>query len=408
MHALIHKPTRGLVMVRNEPSAAALLAQLQSAFDSFKSRNEGRISELQAGLEEMNSSIAALKIGGAGASDGDGFAPKSSRRRAVQNLGTFARSGRAEDLTSGFKVSASMSGSSGPDGGYLVPEELGAEIMVLQRNSSVMRRLARVVQTNSATFKQIVATSGVDSGWVGEKQSRPETDGNSFAALEYPAMEVYANPAVTQSLLDDSAYDLGAFITTEIGDAFTEKEGAAFISGDGIGKPRGFLSYDTSSVSDKAGTRPFGTLQYIASGQASTLATEDPGDQLIDVVYSLKAKYRQNATWLMNSTTAAVVRKFKDDQDNYLWVEGIQAGQPNRLLGYPVEIDEDMSDIGTNAYPIAFGDWNRGYLITDRVGVRIVRDALTNKPYVHFYATKRVGGGLLDSNAIKLLKCASS
>jgi HK97 family phage major capsid protein len=406
MHALLNRPTRGIVAVRNNgPELTAIINQLDSGFQAFKDRHDRRLSQVEAALDEINSGVAALRVGGSGEG-----APISaaSRRRAIQNLGKFARTGRPEDLREGFQVNASMSSDNDTNGGYTVPEELSGELLTIQRNDSVMRRLARVVQTSSGTFKQPMSLAGMDSGWVGERQSRAETDASTLAMLEYPAMEIYANPAITQSLLDDSAYDLGAYIASEIGDEFTAQEGAAFISGNGVNKPRGFLSYDTSAVADKTGTRPFGTIQYIATGQASTLATEDPGDQLIDVVYALKAKHRQNATWLMNSTTAALVRKFKDDQDNYLWVEGIQAGQPDRLLGYPVEIDEDMSDIGTNAYPIAFGDWKRGYLIADRVGIRILRDNLTNKPFVHFYATKRVGGGLLDSNAIKLLKCASS
>lgn len=405
MHALINHRNRGLVAVRaNSPEAIRLLNEMNAAFSAFKSKNDDRIEAIQRGLDELGARQASMLVGG----DAGNIGNSAGRRQSINNLGTFARSGRVEDLVNGLQVNNSMSSSSGPDGGYTVPRELSDTLMTLQRNDSVMRRLARVVTSNSAVFEQPIATTGIASGWVGEKESRPETTGNTFSVLEYPSMEVYANPAVTQRLLDDSAYDLGTFISAEISTAFNEKEGDAFIVGDGIAKPRGFLSYDVTSTADA--TRPFGTLQYKATGVAAALSdgSNNGMDALIGMVYALKAKYRQNATWLMNSTTAAQVRKFKDSMGRYLWVDSLVQGQPSTLLGYPVEIDESMSDVGANAFPIAFGDFNRGYLIVDRTGVRLLRDALTNKPYVHFYTTKRVGGGLLDSNAIKLLKCATS
>lgn len=407
MHALINNRTRGLIVARNNASPAAVLSEMTAAFADFRTRNDGKIAGLQQGLDDMNAALSALKIGGSNGGDSP-IASRAARQRAVQNLGKFGRTGRVEDLTTGLTVNAAMSTDNGPNGGYTVPEELSDELLTVQRNDSAMRRLARVVKTNSSVFTQPISISGVASGWVGEKESRPETATNTLAALEFPAMELYANPAITQNLLDDSAYDLGGFIASEIGDAFTEKEGSAFISGDGVAKPRGFLSYDIVSTADAA--RAFGKLQYTPSGVAGALSdgSNNGGDALITLLYSLKAKYRRNASWLMNSTTAAVIRKLKDTNGRYLWADSLVLGQPASLLGYPVEIDEDMSDIGANAYPVAFGDFKRGYLITDRVGMRILRDPLTNKPYVHFYATKRVGGGVLDSNAIKLLKVATS
>lgn len=405
MHAL-HNRIRGLVAAFNTPpvGAAAMLAEMQRRVDDFINRHA-------EAMDNVNTQIAALKLGGVGG-DGSIESRSAGARRAVQNLGKFGRTGRAEDLVEGFNINNAMSIDSDPNGGFTVPDELSSEILKVQRNDSAMRRLARVVSTRSTSFKQPMSVGGTDSGWVGEKQTRSETNTSDIALIDVPAGEIYANPAITRNLLDDSAYDLGAFIVGEIGDEFTAQEGAAFISGNGINKPRGFLDYDAVSTADAS--RAFGKLQYVATGDANGFIALDvnaghfPGDCLIDLVYALKAKYRQNGTWLMNSATAAKVRKFKDGEGRYLWVDGLAAGQPDRLLGYPVEIDEDMSDTGANAYPIAFGDWQRGYLITDRVGVRILRDELTHKPFIHFYTTKRVGGGLLDSNAIKLLKCAAS
>ncbi len=396
-----HSRIRGLTAApRNDTDPARLVAQINDAFASFRQRNDARLEGIEAAVNQMHANVAGLRVGGAGDAE-----PSARGNQAVRNLGRFARTGKVEDLTAGFEVNASMSSDSGPDGGYLAPTELSTTIERVQKNDSVMRRLARVIQSSGATFKQPMSLGGVESGWVGERESRPETDGDTLAMLEYPAFEVYANPAVTQNLLNDAAFDLGAHLSTEIAEAFTAKEGAAFITGSGVNQPRGILSYTTAATADAS--RTFGVLQHVVTGEAADLIAEDPGDPLINLVYSLKAKYRQNATWLMNSTVAAKVRKFKADDDTYLWQPSLQAGQPDRLLGYPVEIDEDMSDVGANAYPIAFGDFRRGYLIVDRIGMTLLRDPYTNRPYVHFYATKRVGGGLLDSNAIKLLKCST-
>lgn len=380
-----------------------LLAELQTSVAQFMAKHGGDVRKLERAVDDINASLAAMKVGGAAGSAPD---MPASRTKALKALGKFGRTGVGSDLTEGLTVNAAMGTDSGPDGGYLVGEEISKEIMRVQRNDSVMRRLARVVTTTKSDFQQPFSKNNIASGWVGERDARPQTDGPDLALIDVPAGEVYANPAVTQRLIDDADYNLGDFIATEISDAFTAQEGSAFLTGDGIKKPRGFLTYDIVSTADA--TREFGKIQYKPSGGASDFASEDPADYLIDLVFSLKAKHRRNATWLMNSLTLAKIAKFKDDQDQYIYQRSLVEGTPDRLLGYPIEIDEDMPDTGSNTYPVAFGDWQRGYLITDRTGMRILRDPYTNKPYVMFYATKRVGGGLLDSNAIKVLKCATS
>lgn len=398
---------RGLMAAHANGNPNAILAELTTAFNSFKDKQHGEVRSLQTAVDELNASVAALKIGGGGGSEPG---QTSGARAALRNLGEFGRTGNPDALTRGFQVNNAMSTDSSPDGGYLAPNELSAEIMRIQRNDSAMRRISRVIMTNSAAFKQPVSTGRMASGWVGEREARPETDAATLHLITVHSGEVYANPAVTQNLIDDSAYNLGEYIATEISEEFTAQEGSAFINGDGINKPRGFLTYE--AVSDVDDSREFGKLQYVPTGVAAALSdsTHNGADALIDLTYALKAKHRRNANWLMNSKTAAIVRKFKTigDTETYLWAQSIAAGQPNQLLGFPVEIDEDMPDIEADAFPIAFGDFQRGYIIADRTGVRILRDPFTAKPYVHFYSTKRVGGALLDSNAIKLLKVAAT
>ena len=403
---------RGIIAVRadgDRQGVSRVLAELQAGFEGFKAQHNSRVDGLERGLEDvsravddMSRGMAAIQVGPHGGSD----PRRRDSAKALVSLGDFARTGDISALGGGMKVNAAMKTGSGPDGGFTVPEELAGEIVSVQKNTSAMRQLARVITTTAGTFEQPVNRGGAGSGWTNEGAARPETDHPTLALIEVSAMEVYANVAVTQTLLDDSAYNIGSFVTDEIADQFNTEEGGAYLNGDGVSKPRGFLTHTITTEADAA--RAFGTLQYVPSGGAAGFAASNPGDALIDLAFKLRGKYRQNGRWLMNSATMATVSKFKDGQGNYLWSRSMAAGMPDLLLGYPVFTDEDMPDVAANTYPIAFGDWQRGYLITDRMGVRILRDPYTNKPFVMFYATKRVGGSIIDSNAIKLLKIAAS
>jgi HK97 family phage major capsid protein len=215
------------------------------------------------------------------------------------------------------------------------------------------------------------------------------------------AGEIYANPAITANLLDDADFDMAAWLALQLADEFAKQEGPAYIAGDGVNKPNGLLTYATGGTA--AALHPGGAIEVINSGAAATVVP----DGLIDFVYKLSAPYRQGASWLMASTTAAAIRKLKDGQDNYLWEPNYTKDGTDTLLGYPVEIDENMPAIAAGAIPIAFGNFKRGYIINDRQGTRILRDPYTNKPYVNFYTTKRVGGGLQDPNAFKLMKISA-
>ena len=295
----------------------------------------------------------------------------------------------------------SVTGAVPADGGYAVPREIDAVISAQLKKLSPIRAIAQVVQTGTAGYRKLITNGGTSSGWVSETAARPMTATPIFTEIAPPSGELYANPAASQAMLDDAAFDLEAWLASEIAAEFARAEGAAFINGTGTNQPRGFLGAPTAATGDAS--RPFGTLQFTGSGNATGFDTS-PEIKLIDLVHSLKPGHRQGATWVMNSATLASVRKLKAADGSFLWQPGLMEGQPNRLLGYPVVEAEDMPDIGAGAYPIAFGNFRAGYLIAERSATAILRDPFTNKPFVHFYATKRIGGQVLDSDAIKLLK----
>ena len=287
-------------------------------------------------------------------------------------------------------------------GGLAVPLEIDAVIDRVLRAASPIRAVAQVVDVGSANYRKLITTSGVISGWVAETAARPETETPDFAEISPPMGELYANPAASQAMLDDAAFDVEAWLGEEIGREFARAEGVAFVTGDGINKPRGFLSAPNSSAADA--TRPFGTLQHVTSGAAGNFAATNPGDRLIDLVHALATPYRQGAVWVMNAATLGRVRKLKASDGNFLWAPALSAEQPQTLLGYPVVEVDAMPDVAADSLAIAFGNFQAGYLIAQRRETVVLRDPYSNKPYVHFYATKRVGGAVIDSRAIKLMR----
>ncbi|WP_099865121.1 phage major capsid protein [Pararhizobium haloflavum] len=317
-------------------------------------------------------------------------------------FGAYIRKGQETGLR---QIEAkAMSYGSDPDGGFLVPEEIDTEIGRRLGELSPIRSIATVRQVTGAVLKKPFAVSGMAVGWVGETDQRPETATGQLAELSFPTMELYAMPAATASLLEDSAVDIDAWITAEVEIAFAEQEGAAFVAGDGVNKPRGFLDYPSVMENDWT----WGSLGHIATGTDGNFDPAEPSDVLVETVYALKAGYRQNASFVMNRKTQAAIRKIKDADGNYVWQPPASAGQRAALMGFPVVEAEDMPDIGADATPIAFGDFRRGYLVVDRTGVRVLRDPYSAKPYVLFYTTKRVGGGVQDFDAIKLVKFAAT
>ena len=313
---------------------------------------------------------------------------------ADPGFGRFVRAGTP------FETKA-LSGAEGPSGGYAVPQEIDAAIDTVLKTASPIRAIATVVRVGSAGYRKLVTTGGTASGWAAEAEARGDTDTPVFAEI-VPAMgDLWANPSATQAMLDDAAFDVEAWLAGEIASEFAKAEGAAFVNGSGVNRPRGFLQAPTAATRD--GVRAFGTLQHVATGVAGNFGA-NPADQLIDLVHALAGPYRQGATWVMNAATLARIRKLKTADGAFLWTPGIGAGSPATLLGYPVVEAEDMPDIAAGACAIAFGNFARGYLIAERSETQILRDPFSNKPFVSFYASKRVGGCVNDSQAIKLMK----
>jgi HK97 family phage major capsid protein len=355
----------------------------EKAIDTLR----GDVDEVKTRLDRVGRAAARPVLGGAAASSPEvkGF------------VDGYLRYGRETEWKS-------ISGASPSEGGYAVPREIDAMIAARLRDISPIRTIAQVVQTGSAGYRKLITTGGTASGWVSETAARPGTATPNFAEIAPPSGELYANPAASQAMLDDVAFDLESWLADEIAMEFARAEGAAFVNGTGVNQPRGFLGAPTSAADDAS--RAFGTLQFLASGDADGFDAA-PELKLIDLVHALKAGHRQGANWVMNSATLAQVRKFKTADGSFLWQPGIAAGQPDRLLGYPVVEAEDMPDVAADAFPIAFGNFRAGYLIAERSATTILRDPFTNKPFVHFYATRRIGGQVLDSDAIKLLKIAA-
>ncbi len=293
---------------------------------------------------------------------------------------------------------------SNTDGGYLVPPEVETQIGQRLTAISPIRAIAGVRTISGNVYKKPFMTAGPAVGWVGETDARTQTASPTLDELTFPAMELYAQPAATATLLEDSAVNIDQWIAQEVEQVFAAQEGTAFVSGDGSNKPKGFLAY--TAVDNDSWT--WGDIGYVPSGSAGAFPASNPSDRMVDLIYAVNAGYRQNAVFVMNRKTQSAIRKFKDTAGNYLWQPPAAAGGRASLMTFTVIESEDMPDIAANSLSIAFGDFNRGYLVVDRAGVSVLRDPYTAKPYVLFYTTKRVGGGVQDFDAIKLMKFAAS
>ncbi len=401
----------------------AAFDEFMEAFEAFKDVNDRRLGEIEQKLTSDVVTRDKLDRINRAMDDQKKVMDQLVLKKARPQLGSF-RSGRDELSPEAVEHKAAfdayvrrgdeaglreleakaMSVGVGADGGYLVPDETDSEIGRRISVVSPMRALSTVRTVSTAVLKKPFATTGLATGWVAETAARPQTNAPQLAELSFPTMELYAMPAATQALLDDAAVDIEAWIAGEVDIVFAEQEGDAFIRGDGINKPKGFLSY--AAVADSAWT--WGNLGYIATGAAGAWKSTGPADTLVDLIYALKAGHRQNGTFMLNRKVQADIRKFKDADGNYMWRPPASAGQAATLMGFPVAEAEEMPDVAAGSLSIAFGDFRSGYLVVDRAGVRILRDPYSAKPYVLFYTTKRVGGGVQNFEAIKLVKFAVS
>lgn len=326
--------------------------------------------------------------------------PASSVARSA-----FAEQYLRKGLDAGLETKKFSVGTSS-EGGFAVPREIDERIETTLKSISPIRSIANVVKIGSSFYRKLVATGGFASGWVAETAGRPETATPVFNEIAPPMGELYANPAATQALLDDAMFDVEAWLASEIAIEFARAEGVAFVSGTGIDQPKGFLTYPVAATPDAS--RPFGTLQYVPSGAAGAFVATNPADRLVDLVHSLRAPYRQGAVWVMNSNTLSTIRKFKDQAGAFIWQPALAADRPATLLGYPVVEAEAMPDIAANSLSIAFGQFGSAYTIAERGETSVLRDPYSNKPYVHFYATRRVGGALVNSEALKVMRFSAS
>lgn len=299
-----------------------------------------------------------------------------------------------------------MSAGSDPDGGYLLPTPTVGRMVKKLYEQSVMRQVANVLTISTDALEGIVDNDEADAGWVSEIGDRPDTDTPQLGKYRIEAHEMYAQPKVTQKLIDDAATDVEAWLAEKIADKFGRVEGNAFVTGNGVGKPKGLFAYSTAATGDDV--RAWGTFEHILTGANGDFHTTK-ADPLQDLLGAFKDQYLQNASFLMRREVRTKIRKLKEaTSDRYLWEPGLQMGQPDRLLGYPVRIDQYIPTIATGSLSLAFGDFREAYTIVDRIGVRTLRDPYTAKPYVRFYSTKRTGGGAINTEAVKFLKFAAA
>lgn len=405
--------------VETKSAGDDILADLNRAFSAFKETNDERLTQLEnrfgadvvteeklaridhalddtkSRLDRLALEMSRPRIGGKLVDDHSGREHKSA-------FNHYMRSGEA----SGLKAleAKALSRGSGADGGYLVPLPTERDVLRRLAKFSPIRAISSVREISGASLRRAFSTTGPAAGWVAEADPRPQTNNQQLADMTFPAMELYAMPAATQALLDDAVVDIEQWIAEEVQTAFAEQEGAAFVAGDGVNKPKGFLSYTT--VADASWI--WGNIGYVLTGAAGAFAASDPSDALVNLVYALRAGFRQNGKFVMGRRAQSLVRQFKTTTGDYIWAPPATADAGASLMNFPVIEAEDMPDPAANSLSIAFGDFERGYVVVDRVGIRVLRDPYSAKPYVLFYTTKRVGGGVQNFEAIKLLKFAAS
>lgn len=386
------------IMASGSQTPDAMFRDLRTAVEAHITRHGDQMTNLESAMQAIQQQV---NLGGGIAGTAFNLPVEPDYTRA---FASYFRKGIGEDVlreanATGERatVQAAMSVGDNSSGGYLAPVEWDRKLVERQRATSPMRRLATVQNTTVGAFTTMWNLDSWSSGWVGETAARPLTNATTLAPITFTSGEIYAMPAATQRLLDDAALNIETWLAESVEREFNRQEGIAFLSGDGVNKPSGLLTF--AEGGSNAASHPGGAIDVTEA--AINI------DALTDFLYGLGAPYRQNATWLMSSYSAAFIAKIKDTDGRPIWRESLIVGQPSALLGRPVEIDEGMPAPTAGNLAIAFGDFKAGYLINDRIGTRILRDPYTNKPYVNFYVTKRIGAGLLDPNALRLMRVAA-
>lgn len=390
----------------NISELGVLIEKQANAIEAFKANLLDRLDDERKEREELEVRINRMGL----SPSGDfGRGDKGAFAKECKAIAAFIRSGGSDV----GELKAHSIGSD-PDGGYWVLPQVSAGITKRLFDLSPVRRLARVENiVKGDALEELLDLNDIGATRVGEKQARPATTTAQLGKLRIPLHEIYALQPVTQRLLDDSGYDIAGWINGKIADKFGRTEGTEYVNGTGVGEAKGFLAYTTATTAD--GTRANDQLQHVVSGDANGFVAPvaatgvSPADCLISLCYKLRAPYKTggNVAWLMNSSTAAVVSKFKNAQADFIWRDSVAAGQPPSLLGFPVELDENMPDVAAGNYPIAFGNWSLGYCVIERPGLKLLVDQLTDKPNVLFYAYRRSGGDVSNTDCIKLLKIST-
>jgi len=431
----------GIYEKREDPSVKSVadaLDKIATAFEEYKKTNDARIEAVKAGnstadldlklsridnhieslgemktkLEKMETKLARPGFD-AGKQDGESRedveyrhafldwmrAPNDHERQ--QKAAAAAKQLEAKNRDGRETRSTQTVTSTGAAGGFALPEIIERQIARLSVDISPIRQIATVRTVGSPDYKELFDVNGAGFEWLGETDTRNQTNTPDLAEVAPTFGMASAKPQASEESLDDLFFDVESWLTTSVAETLALGEGAAFVSGNGTKKPTGFLAGPAPVATADSG-RAFGTLQYIASGQASAMPTSL--DTLYDVIYSLRARYRNNARWVGAKTIFSALRKYKDTANQYLWQPSVVAGQPDTFMGYGITEAEDMPAVAANAFPLAFGDFKEGYLIADRVGMRITRDEITTPGFVKFYCRKRVGAKLRNTQAIKLLK----
>ena len=377
--------------------AKTAATEFLAGFRSFRDETARRLAEMGTRIDTIDRKSIALHRPALSTS-AELKAPHAKAMTA------YLRRGDDEALRSLDIETKALNTQVAAEGGFLIDPKTSEMIGTILRSGGSLRSLARVVQVEAGVYDVLVDHTDLGAGWADELAATTETEAPIVDRISITLHELSAAPTASQRILDDAAFDVEAWLAERIADRFLRAEAAAFVAGNGVGKPKGFLTKPTV----ENGSWAWGSIGYVATGNVGDFDPNDPADALIETVYALPAQYRAGAAFVMNSKTAGEVRKMKDAQGRFLWAEGLNAAQPALLCGYPVLIAEDMPDIEPDAHAVAFGNFEKGYTIAERPDLRVLRDPYSAKPNVMFYATKRVGGDVTDYAAIKTVKFASS